>query len=82
MKLDATRHYDQPLTSERLFAWHASLFPTGRSGMRRIRVGAWRDDTGGPMEVVSGAMGKERIHFEAPAAKKTGPGNGNFPRLV
>src|ERR1700738_2839050 len=48
MMLDATRHYDQPLTSERLFAWHASLFPTGRSGMRRIGVGAWRDGHGGP----------------------------------
>src|SRR5712692_7378029 len=44
MMLDATRHYDQPLTAERLFAWHASLFPTGRSGMRKIRVGAWRDE--------------------------------------
>ena len=59
MMLDATRHYDQPLTAERLFAWHASLFPTGRSGMRRIRVGAWRDDNGDPMQVVSGPMGKE-----------------------
>src|SRR5271165_1482952 len=59
MMLDATRHYDQPLTSERLFAWHASLFPTGRSGMRRIRVGAWRDDSGDPMQVVSGPMGRE-----------------------
>jgi hypothetical protein len=57
-------------------------FPTGHSGMRRIRVGAWRDDTGGPMEVVSGAMGKERIHFEAPAAKKLDPEMGAFPRLV
>src|SRR3989454_11201537 len=73
MMLDATRHYDQPLTSERLFAWHASLFPTGRSGMRRIRVGAWRDDTGGPMPGVSGAMGKERVHFEAPVAKRLDP---------
>src|SRR5271157_2444998 len=70
MMLDATRHYDQPLTAERLFAWHASLFPTGRNGMRRIRVGAWRDDNGDPMQVVSGPMGKERVHFEAPAAKK------------
>jgi Fic family protein len=78
MMLDATRHYDKPLTSEGLFAWHASFFPTGRSGMRRIRVGAWRDDTGGPMEVVSGAMGKERIHFEAPAAKKLDPEMGAF----
>jgi len=68
MMLDATRHYDQPLTPERLFAWHASLFPTGRSGMTTIRSGAWRDDSSGPMQVVSGPMGKERIHFEAPRA--------------
>lgn len=67
MMLDATRHYEQPLTVERLFAWHASLFPTGRSGMSRIRVGAWRDDSSGPMQVVSGAIGRERVHFEAPA---------------
>src|SRR5436309_10960157 len=59
MMLDATRHYDQPLTAERLFAWHAALFSTGHSGMRRIKVGAWRDDSAGPMEVVSGAIGKE-----------------------
>jgi Fic family protein len=78
MMLDATRHYDQPLTSERLFAWHASLFPTGRSGMRRIRVGAWRDDDGDPMQVVSGPMGKERVHFEAPAAKRLDPEMGTF----
>lgn len=49
MMLDATRHYDQPLTAERLFAWHVSLLPTGRSGMRRIRAGAWRDEATGPM---------------------------------
>src|SRR5271157_4910122 len=67
MTLDATRHYDQPLTAERLFSWHASLFPTGRSGMNKIRVGAWRDSSTGPMKVVSGPVGKERIHFEAPA---------------
>src|SRR5580693_1799575 len=54
MMLDATRHYDQPLTADRLLAWHAALFPTGRSGMRKIRVGAWRDDSDGPMQVVSG----------------------------
>jgi len=70
MMLDATRHYDQPLTAERLFAWHASLFPTGRSGMRKIRAGAWRDDSSGPMQVVSGPMGKERVHFEAPTADR------------
>ncbi len=68
MMLDATRNYDNPFTTERLFAWHASLFPTGRSGMRKIRVGAWRDDGDGPMQVVSGRVGKERVHFEAPGA--------------
>jgi Fic family protein len=70
MMLDATRNYDQPLTSERLFAWHASLFPAGRSGMRRIRVGVWRDDASGPMQVISGPFGRERLHFEAPAAQR------------
>src|SRR6202158_180029 len=70
MMLDATRHYDQPLTAERLFAWHASLFPTGRSGMTKIRAGAWRDDSTGPMEVVSGPVGKERVHFQAPPAPR------------
>jgi len=55
MMLDATRHYDQPLSAERLFGWHASLFPTGRSGMRKIRVGAWRDDGTGPTQVVCGS---------------------------
>ena len=70
LMLDATRHYDQPLTSERLFAWHASLFPTGRSGMRKIHVGAWRDDSTDPMQVVSGPIGRDRAHFEAPAAER------------
>ena len=68
MMLDATRHYNRPLTDERLFAWHAALFPTWRSGMTRIRAGAWRDDTTGPMQVVSGSMGKEQVHYQAPAA--------------
>lgn len=68
MMLDATRHFDQPLTAERLFAWHASLYPTGRSGVREIRVGAWRDDRTGLMQLVSGPTGQERVHFEAPAA--------------
>ena len=68
MMLDATQNFDKPLTDDRLFAWHAALFPTGRSGMRKIIVGAWRDDSGGPMEVVSGPIGKERVHYEAPAA--------------
>jgi len=71
MTLDATRHYGQPLTTDRLFAWHAALFPTGRSGMRKIRVGAWRDDRSGPMQVVSGPVGThERLHFEAPSAAR------------
>ena len=70
MMLDATRRYDQPLTDERLFAWHASLFPTGRSGMTKIRGGAWRDDSAGPMQVVSGPVGRERVHFQAPAADR------------
>ena len=70
MMLDATRHYQKPLSAERLFDWHASLFPTGRSGMTRILVGAWRDDKTGLMQVVSGPMGRERVHFEAPAAAR------------
>jgi Fic family protein len=70
MMLDATQLYDQPLTEERLFGWHASLFPTGRSGMHRIMVGAWRDDSTAPMQVVSGPVGRERVHFQAPAAER------------
>ena len=70
MMLDATRHFDQPLTSERLFAWRASLFPTGRSGMTKIRTGAWRDDSASAMQVVSGPIGRERVHFEAPKADR------------
>ncbi len=70
MMLDAVQNYDKPLTEERLFAWHASLFPAGRSGMSRIKVNAWRDDDKGPMQVVSGPVGRERVHFEAPAASK------------
>lgn len=68
MMLDATQHYAKPLTAERLFFWHAALFPTGRSGMSKIKVGKWRDDTSGPMQVVSGAIGEEYVHFEAPGA--------------
>ena len=69
MMLDATQNFAQPLTDERLFGWHAALFPTGRSGMRRIIVGAWRDDAHGPMQVVSGPVGQEKVHYEAPAAR-------------
>jgi Fic family protein len=68
LMLDATRNYNRPLTAERLFGWHTSLFPSGSSGMSKITVGAWREDRTGPMEVVSGAIGRERVHFEAPAA--------------
>ena len=58
MTLDATRNYTAPLTGKRLFSWHAALFLTGRSGMRRIRGGLWRDDADGPTEVVSGSIGR------------------------
>lgn len=68
MMLDATQHYAKPLTKERLFGWHAALFPTGHSGMSRIIVGGWRDGRHGPMRVVSGPVGRERIHYEAPEA--------------
>lgn len=70
MMLDATRRYNEPLTADRLFGWHASLFPSGRSGITKITAGAWRDDSTGPMQVVSGPMGKERVHFEAPKAEQ------------
>jgi len=70
MMLDATQNYQAPLTDERLFAWHAALFPTGRSGMRKIIVGAWRDEAPGPMQVVSGPLGREKVHYEAPAATR------------
>lgn len=70
MMIDATGNFREPLTAERLFAWHASLFPTGRSGMRTIIVGDWRDDRNGPMQVVSGPVGREKIHYEAPPAER------------
>jgi Fic family protein len=68
MMLDATQNFADPLTKDRLFAWHAALFPTGRSGMSKITVGDWRKDETGPMQVVSGAIGHERVHYEAPPA--------------
>ncbi len=70
MMLDATHNFTDPLTKERLFGWHAALFPTGRSGMHPITVGDWRTGEGGPMQVVSGPMGRERVHFEAPDATR------------
>ena len=72
MTLDATRNYAEPLTEERLFSWHAALFPTGRSGMHRVRVGLWRDDADGPMQVVSGPLGRQRVHYAAPPAERLG----------
>ena len=70
MMLDATTKYAEPLTKERLGSWQAALFPTGRSGLRQIAVGRWRDDAAGPMQVVSGPIGRERVHYEAPAAER------------
>ncbi|MBS0290281.1 MAG: Fic family protein [Proteobacteria bacterium] len=70
MMLDATQKFSKPLTAKRLFDWHAALFPTGRSGMHSIIVGNWRDDSNGPMQVVSGPIGHEKVHFEAPNSDK------------
>lgn len=70
MMLDATTNYTQPLTSDRLFGWHAALFPTGRSGLHKITVGNWRNDSGGPMQVVSGPIGRQKVHYEAPPAAR------------
>ena len=70
MMLDGTRNLDKPLTKRRLFDWHASLFPTGRSGIDRITVGGWRKKEAGAMRVVSGPMGREKVHFEAPEADR------------
>jgi Fic family protein len=68
MVLDATTNCHAPVSQERLFGWHAALFPTGYSGLSRIKVGGWRDDVSGPMQVVSGPIGRQRVHFEAPPA--------------
>ncbi|HEY5313864.1 MAG TPA: Fic family protein [Pirellulales bacterium] len=70
MMLDATGNFEAPLTQDRLFGWHSALFPTGRSGTSRIAVGRWRPKEAGPMQVVSGPIGHERVHFEAPAADR------------
>jgi Fic family protein len=72
MMLDATQKFGEPLTAERMFGWHAALFPSGRSGLRRIVVGGWRTPEIGAMKVVSGPVGNERVHFEAPAAEMVG----------
>src|SRR5579872_2542983 len=70
MVLDATQKFAAPLTAERLYGWHAALFPAGRSHMTKITVGAWRDDSGGIMQIVSGVMGRERVYYQAPAASR------------
>ena len=71
MMIDATQNFKAPLTKDRLFGWHTALFPTGRSGMLKIVAGAWRKNTPeDPMQIVSGAMGKEKVHFQAPEAKE------------
>lgn len=68
--IDATRNYAAPLTAERLFAWHGALFPTGRSGLSAIRVATWRDDANGAMQVISGPIGREKVHYIAPPAER------------
>jgi len=70
MMLDAAEHYADPLTEERLFGWHSALFPTGRSGMTKIVVGRWRDAKSDPMQVVSGPIGREKVHYQAPNANR------------
>lgn len=69
MMLDATQHADKPLTKERLLAWHESLFPTGGSTLHLIQIGCWRSDRTGPMQVISGPIGREKVHFQAPSAE-------------
>ena len=64
MMLDATTHYAEPLTAKRLFDWHSALFPTRRSGMHNLAVGKWRDDSNGPMQIVSGPVGRQKVHYE------------------
>jgi Fic family protein len=70
MMLDATENHHAPLTAERLLGWQAALFPTGYSGLHRVKTGAWRDDAGGPMAVVSGPLGRQRVHYRAPPAHR------------
>ncbi len=70
MMLDATQKYMDPITKDRMCGWHAALFPTGRSGMYKITVGDWRGDEGGPMQVVSGPMGREKVHYTAPESSR------------
>jgi len=78
LMIDATQNFDHQLTAERLFSWHSALFPTGRSGIHKIIVGGWRNDSSGPMRVVSGPMGKEIVHFQAPDASVVAKEMDNF----
>lgn len=78
MVLDATANCQAPVSRERLFGWHAALFPTGYSGLSKIKVGGWRDDATGPMQVVSGPIGRQRVHFEAPPADRLESETGRF----
>jgi len=78
--LDATLSFEQELTTERLFGWHAALFPTGYSGLNKIRVASWRDDRNGPMRVLSGPIGREKIHYEALPAERLENEMNNFFR--
>jgi Fic family protein len=70
MMLDATENYEASLTPERLFSWQAAFFPTGYSGLHKVKTGAWRDDSEGPIEVVSGPIGRQRVHYRAPPAEQ------------
>jgi len=70
MMLDAAQNYEDPVTKDRICGWHAALFPTGRSGIHRITVGEWRNDAQGPMQIVSGPMGREKVHYSAPEAPR------------
>lgn len=78
MMLDATANCQAPVTQERLFAWHAALFPTGYSGLSKIQVAAWRNDANGPMQVVSGPLPRQKVHFEAPSADRLAAENAHF----
>ena len=78
MVLDATANCRSRVTRERLFGWHAAMFPTGYSGRSKIKVGGWRDDASGPMQVVSGPIGRQRLHFEAPPAERLEAENSRF----
>lgn len=70
LMVDATGKYPASLTQERLFGWHAALFPTGRSSMTKITAGDWRNDSTGPMRVVSGPVGRQKVHYQAPPASR------------